>query len=151
MTKKLFFIAVVLIVALAASACVANINENIISPEPTQNTNNILLPATDSPIGVPARPGSGVSGDPSANLPDLVDVSGIVKEVRQDLVLITCDDGGDFMLRFSEHSTWAEGVNKEIKVGNRISCSVKLEPTFTTPSQGEVYEVFENNTVVDKK
>jgi hypothetical protein len=48
------------------------------------------------------------------------------------------------MLRFSENSTWAQGVDQEIKVGNRISCTVKPEPTFAPPSQGEVYEVYEN-------
>jgi hypothetical protein len=106
----------------------------------------ITLPApADSPAGMPARPGSGVSGDPSVNLDDRQEVSGVVKEVNGDLVLIgLAGDGGDFMLRFSENSTWCEGVSQDITVGNTIRCTVKPEPTSAPPSQGEVKEVLLN-------
>jgi hypothetical protein len=103
------------------------------------------LPESTAPGSVPARPGRDVTSDPSANLPDLVEVNGTVKEVKEGLILISlADEGGDFMLRFSEHSKFAEGVNTEIKAGNTVQCLVKLEPTFAPPSQGEVYEVLAN-------
>jgi hypothetical protein len=145
MIKKMFMIAAVILVVLATASCAANINDGIITLDPIENGEYVILPApADDPVGMPARPGSGVTGDPSANLPDFVEVSGTVKEVNPDLVLITCNDGSDFMLRFSENSKFVEGVNQEINVGNSISCTVKLEPTFTTPSQGEVFEVLVN-------
>jgi len=85
------------------------------------------------------------TGNPSSALPGLVEVSGTVKEIKQGLILIEqYDDQGGFMLRFSENTKWRDGVKKDIETGNRIKCLVKLEPTFTTPSQGEVYEVIEN-------
>lgn len=144
MRKKILIFVVVIIAVLAAASCAAK-GDDVVTLDPMENGGNVILPApVETPANVPARPGSGVTGDPSANLPDLVDVSGTVKEVNEDLVLITCGDGSDFMLRFSENSKFAEGVSQEINVGNNISCSVKSEPTFTTPSQGEVIEVFEN-------
>lgn len=101
--------------------------------------------ASQGPNSMPARPGSGVTGDPSAILKDLTNVSGTVKEIKQDLVLITLKDGGgDFMLRFTDKTIWDEGVSKDIKVGNNMECLVKLEPTFAPPSQGEVYEIISN-------
>ncbi len=132
---------------LAAASCVAK-SEDTITLDLMENGGNVTLPApVETPDGMPARPGSGATGDPSVNLPDLIDVSGTVKEVNEGLVLITCEDGSGFMLRFSENSKFAEGVSREINVGNTISCSVRLEPTFTTPPQGEVFKVFENTAV----
>jgi hypothetical protein len=93
---------------------------------------------------MPAKPGLDVTYDPSANLP--VDITGIVKEIREGLVLVEIpDNGGDFMLRFSENTKWDTGVNTEIIVGNSIVCLVKPEPTVTTPSQGEVMQVLNND------
>lgn len=75
---------------------------------------------------------------------DLVEMSGTVKEMNNGLVLIESADGGEFMLRFSENSKWDNGVNKELATGNTVRCLVKLEPTFTTPSQGEVIRMTAN-------
>ncbi len=151
MKKKMILLTVVILAVLAAASC-ASKGDDTITLDPMENGGNVLLPAVDGPaVGgpadMPARPGSDVTGDPSVNLPELVDVSGTVKEVNEGLVLITCGDGGDFMLRFSENSKFAEGVSQEIKVGNKVSCTVKLEPTFAPPSQGEVFEVMENTAV----
>ena len=88
--------------------------------------------------------GSADSTDPSANPDDLQEVSGIVKEVKDDLVLISLTDGGEYMLRFSENTTWREGADTLVAAGNKVTCLVKPEPTFTTPSQGEVIEVLVN-------
>lgn len=74
----------------------------------------------------------------------LVEMSGTVKEVNDGLVLIETADSGEFMLRFSENSKWDEGINKEIAAGNTVRCLVKPEPTFTTPSQGEVIKMTAN-------
>jgi hypothetical protein len=94
---------------------------------------------------MPARPGSGLTHDPSVNLDDLQEVSGVVREVNGDLVLIELSgDGGEFMLRFSENSTWCEDVSTDINVGNTVTCIVKLEETFAPPAQGEVMEVLSN-------
>lgn len=101
-------------------------------------------PGTTAPAGMPARPGSGATGDPSGRLADLVELSGTVREVREGLVLIETDKGGEYMLRFSGNSKWADGVGTEIETGNRITCRVRPEPTLTTPAQGEVFEVTEN-------
>ena len=74
-------------------------------------------------------------------------VSGVVKKINGALVLIaSAQDGGEFMLRFSENSKWDAGVDTQISIGNTITCMVKLEPTFTTPSQGEVFEVLSNSS-----
>lgn len=98
----------------------------------------------DAPSSMPARPGSDITGDPSANLP--VEIMGVVKEIKDSLVLIEIpDNGGDFMLRFSENTKWDTGINTEIVVGNSLVCLVKLEPTVTTPSQGEVIQVLSND------
>lgn len=80
-----------------------------------------------------------------ADFTELTEVSGTVKEVKDGLVLLSlADNGGDFMLRFSENSTFAQGVDTEFKPGNTVKCTVKPEPTFAPPAQGEVYEVFFN-------
>jgi len=101
--------------------------------------------ASQSPASVPARPGSGVTGDPSGNLEDLQEVTGTVQEVRDGLVLIDlADNGGEFMLRFSENTHWDDGVSQEIQVGGTVTCLIKPEPTFAAPSQGEVMEVMVN-------
>jgi hypothetical protein len=124
--------------------------EVITEPDPTcgelgTECSPSTLPDSEAPNSVPARPGTDVTSDPSANLPDLVEVNGTVKEVKQGLVLITlADGGGDFMLRFSEHSKFAEGVGTELKTGSTVRCLVKPEPTFAPPAQGEVYEVLSN-------
>ncbi|MHB1314464.1 MAG: hypothetical protein ACYCX2_03130 [Christensenellales bacterium] len=82
---------------------------------------------------------------PSGN-PDWQEVSGTVKEVNQGLILIALNDnGGDFMLRISENTQWDAGVDKAFKTGNSVTCLVKPEPTFTTPSQGEVMRVLKND------
>ena len=110
----------------------------------TETETTAVAESEDAPSSMPARPGSDVTGDPSANLP--VEVMGTVKEVNDALVLIEIpDNGGDFMLRFSENTKWDTGVNTEIIVGNSIVCLVKLEPTVTTPSQGEVIQVTAND------
>ncbi|MHB1150720.1 MAG: hypothetical protein ACYCWE_10535 [Eubacteriales bacterium] len=110
----------------------------------TETETTAVAESEDAPSSMPARPGSDVTGDPSANLP--VEVMGIVKEINDALVLIEIpDNGGDFMLRFSENTKWDAGVNTEIIVGNSIVCLVKLEPTVTTPSQGEVIQVTAND------
>ncbi len=97
-----------------------------------------------APDGVPARPGSGATSDPSAHLNDLVEACGTVKQVNGQLVLIEPAGGGEFMLRFSENTRWEDGVSQTIEVGNTITCQVKPEPTLTTPSQGEVFLVTGN-------
>jgi len=151
MKKKMILFTVVILAVLAAASCGAK-GDDTITLDPMENGGNVILPAVDGPaVGgpaqMPARPGSGVTGDPSTNLPDLVDISGTVKDINDGLVLITCDDGSDFMLRFSDNSKFTEGVSQELNVGNKISCSVKLEPTLAPPSQGEVFEVVENTAV----
>lgn len=110
------------------------------------DASGIILPApADSPAGVPARPDSGVSGDASVNLEDRQEVMGVVKEVNGDLVLISLtQDGGDYMLRFTEDTRWAEGVETELCVGNTVTCVVLPEETFAPPVQGEVIEVLSN-------
>lgn len=140
MKKTAFLIAMLAILMAMLSACAT-------TGQPQAATANALTPsASDSaaPSGVQARPGSGVTGDPSGNLQDLVEVKGTAKEVKEGLVLITLEDKSDFMLRFSENTQWADGVDKTIKQGNTVDCLVKPEPTFTTPSQGEVFRVLEN-------
>jgi hypothetical protein len=95
--------------------------------------------------GIPAGTDFTATGSPSATHPDLQEVTGVVKEIKQDLILLSlAENGEDFRLRFSENSKWGEGIGKEILMGNTLDCLVKLEPTFTTPSQGEVYEVISN-------
>jgi hypothetical protein len=123
--------------------------EVVLEPDPSCGDQSSCspsdLPESTAPGSVPARPGRDVTSDPSANLPDLVEVNGTVKEVKDGLILISLTDGGgDFMLRFSDHSKFAEGVNTEIKTGNTVKCLVKPEPTFAPPAQGEVYEVLAN-------
>jgi hypothetical protein len=113
--KRFLVILALTLVMLAGTACVAN----------------TYMPPTP-PI-------------PSENVADLVEVSGSVKEVKEGLVLITTQDQGEFMLRFSENSKWADGVDTKIETGNKITCLVKLEPTFAPPSQGEVFKVVSNN------
>lgn len=136
MLKPVFVAILLLILAFIFAACATvGLPSATVTPEPA---------AESGPAVMPARPGSGATGDPSANLHDLVDVAGVAKEVKEGLVLITREDGSDFMLRFSENTTWDEGVDQTIAVGNRIACQVKPEPTFTTPSQGEVYFVSGN-------
>jgi hypothetical protein len=145
--KKYLLLTVLMVVAVMLAACGADKVEDTVTLFPGENGSAVILPSEEStPADMPARPDSGVTGDPSANLPDLVEVTGTVKEVNEGLVLISRPDTNeDFMLRFSENTKWDEGVNKELCTGNTIKCLVKLEPTFTTPSQGEVYEVIENN------
>lgn len=78
--------------------------------------------------------------------PDLQEVTGTVKEIKEGLVLITLsENAGDFMLRFSEKTQWAKGVNTELMTGNVMTCRVKPEPTFAPPSQGEVILVLKND------
>lgn len=100
--------------------------------------------ATETTAGTESESGDVLSSDPSANQP--VEIMGVVKEIKDNLVLIEMpDNGGDFMLRFSENTKWDTGINTEIVVGNSLVCLVKLEPTVTTPSQGEVMQVTANN------
>jgi hypothetical protein len=101
-------------------------------------------PATPLETATPGVSKTGVGGGLKSQAPDLVEVSGVVKKVNGALVLIAPQGGGEFMLRFSENSKWADGVNAQIDTGNTIICRVKLEPTFTTPSQGEVILVLSN-------
>ena len=138
--KKLFVFMGILLLILAA-ACTAN------SVHPTQSP--AADPDTSNPVGMPARPGSGVTGDPSAYLDELVEVSGTVQEVNDGLVLILLVDGSEYMLRFSDKSHWDDGVDTKILTGNKITCMVKPEPTLTTPSQGEVIEVISNDKGTD--
>jgi hypothetical protein len=102
-------------------------------------------PADDAgaPQVMPALNGEGRTGDPSANLPDLNQVCGAVKEVKEGLVLITLpDNGGDYMLRFGENTVWDEGTDQSMLAeGKTITCTVKPEETFAPPAQGEVFEV----------
>ena len=124
----------VILAAVLLAACSAAGNEGGAGTSPA-----------DSPSGVAARPGSDATGDPSVNLEDRQEVSGVVKEVNGDLVLIELSDGsGEFMLRFSENSAWAKDVSRDIAADNTVTCIVKLEPTFAPPSQGEVLEVLSN-------
>ncbi len=134
--KKIFLIMALLLLILTA-ACTANGGR-------AADTSG---PDGTSPAGMPARPGSGVTGDPSAHLDELMEVSGTVLEVNDDLVLMTLEDGSEYMLRFSESSQWDDGVSKEILTDNVVTCLVKPEPTLTTPSQGEVIEVISNQGV----
>jgi hypothetical protein len=145
MKRLSLLLAVLLTVFIVLTACAAEKpHDSMITLDPKESAIVFDPEAAQSPATMPARPGSDVTEDPSANLPDLVEVSGIIKEDNQGLVLITLSDGSDFMLRFSENSKWAQGVSKEMKPGNTITCTVKPEPTFTTPSQGEVFEVTAN-------
>ncbi len=137
--RKLLILMLALVITLfmAVSCDVAGENG-------TETTSVAESESGDAPSSMPARPGSDVTGDPSANLP--VEVMGIVKEINDALVLIEIpDNGGDFMLRFSENTKWDTGVNTEIVIGNSIVCLVKPEPTVTTPSQGEVIQVLNND------
>jgi hypothetical protein len=143
--RKVLIFGLFLSVLIMLAACVAQKpDDSIITLDPKESPVTAESGAGQSPATMPARPGSGVTGDPSGNLQDAKEVSGTVKEVNDGLVLITLADGSDFMLRFSENSVFASGVEKQINVGNSITCTVKPEPTFTTPSQGEVLEVTEN-------
>jgi len=111
---------------------------------PGADASGIVQPA-DSPSGVPARPGSGMTNDPSVNLEDRQEVTGIVKTVNGELVLIDlAQDGGEYMLRFTEDTRWAEGVEPNICTGNTVTCIVLPEETFAPPAQGEVLEVLSN-------
>lgn len=99
-----------------------------------------------APAASPTKPAMGNLESPPAKAA-LVKVSGVVKKINGALVLIaSAQDGGEFMLRFSENSKWDAGVDTQISIGNTITCMVKLEPTFTTPSQGEVFEVLSNSS-----
>jgi hypothetical protein len=135
MRKLLLFLLLLMIMSVLA-ACTSE----------TGGTPDTSMPAgTSAPSAMPARPGSGVTGDPSASLVDLVEVKGTVKETKPGLILIELiNGGGEFMLRLSENTIWDAGVSKDILAGNIMICQVKPEPTFTTPSQGEVYRVMEN-------
>lgn len=115
-----------------------NGSEPVILPAPDVVTS---VPNTNGPAGVdtPVSPGA---TDPTANLQE---VTGVVKDLKSGLILISLvNNGGDFMLRISENTKWAEGVDKTVKVGNCMTCRVKPEPTFAPPSQGEVYLVLKN-------
>jgi hypothetical protein len=137
--KKILLIPM-LIIAFLLSACVT---QPAVSTPPSTEPS-----AGQTEAGVSARPGSGITGDESDNLQDLIEARGTVKEVNGDLVLITLsDNGNDFMLRFSENSKYDEGISKDIKAGNKIKCMVKPEETFAPPSQGEVYEVIANEAL----
>lgn len=136
MKKAFISILLIVLIVSAFTACA--------TASPAAASTVTVSPAASSPAGVPARPGSGATGDPSANLGDLVEVSGAVKQVREGLVLITTGEGAEFMLRFSENSKWSDGVSQDIREGNAITCQVKPEPTFTTPAQGEVFLVIQN-------
>ncbi len=135
--KKIFIF--ILLIAMTITVCAA-----CATASPAVSSPGTASPAASSPAGMPARPGSGATGDPSANLGELVEVSGTVKQIQEGLVLITTNEGGEFMLRFNERAEWGIGVSREIKEGNAITCRVKPEPTFTTPSQGEVFLVIQN-------
>lgn len=143
--NRFFVVALLLTVLFLLTACVVQKPVNSDIPPGADEAGAAASADVQDAVNMPALPGSDVTGDPSANLKDLVSVSGVVKEISEGLVLITCADGSDFMLRFSENSVWAEGVTKEISVGNTISCTVKPEPTFAPPSQGEVFEVTKNS------
>lgn len=136
MKKTVAFMLLILLVIAVCAACA--------TASPGTATPGTLPPAVSSPAGMPARPGSNATGDPSANLGELVEVSGTVKRAQEGLVLITTSEGGEFMLRFSENSKWSDGVSQDIREGNTITCRVKPEPTFTMPSQGEVFLVIQN-------
>lgn len=147
MKKILLILLPLVVLAMTLMACAADNGtaSQAVTTDMTSATPTPMASEEPAPNGVPARPGSGATGDPSANLADLIEVSGVVKEVKEGLVLIS-QDGGDFMLRFSENSKWADGVDTKINTGNTITCLVKPEPTFTTPSQGEVFKVLKNVT-----
>jgi hypothetical protein len=119
----------------------------------TEPATGITQPAPDivtigpntGATSMPARPGSGVTGDPSGNLGDLQEVSGVVIDLRSGLILIALDHNGEFMLRMSDNTQWDAGAtSKVVKVGNSMTCRVKPEPTLAPPSQGEVYRVLKN-------
>jgi hypothetical protein len=139
--KRAYILSAVFLSIVFLFAACAQKSDNAITPVQSETASASGTAGGQDAVNMPARPGSGVTGDASANVPQLVDVSGTVKEVNGDLMLITCEDGSDFMLRFGEHTEWAQGVSKDINAGDFIACTVKPEPTFTTPAQGEVYEV----------
>ncbi len=120
------------------------VSTGVTMPDPA-----IDLPAPDTVTSGPgvgssvdAPSSTGASDDPAASL---MEVSGVVKEQKPGLVLISLNDnGGDFMLRISENTKWAQGVSKTIKPGSCITAKVKLEPTLAPPSQGEVFLVVKN-------
>lgn len=144
--KKNIALYILVILELALFCACAPAEDASVLPAGTESQQATAAPDETVPAGVPARPGSGKTGDPSAYLNDLVEKSGTVKTINDGLVLIDlADNGGEFMLRFSENSKWADGVDQKIEAGNTITCLVKPEPTLTTPSQGEVYEVTANS------
>lgn len=140
---KRWMVSIVLCLAVITlfAACSKGTNEG------SEGSANTLPAPMDTAAGVPARPNSDVSGDGSVNLDELMEVSGTVKEINSNMALISLTENGeDYMLRFSEKTTWRENVNTNITAGNILKCNVKPEPTFTTPSQGEVIEVLSNET-----
>jgi len=138
---KRWLISTVLLVmaAVLLAACSAGGTQN------GSEASGITLPApADSPDGMPARPGSGLTHDPSVNLDDLHEVSGVVREVNGDLVLIELSgDGGNSCSGSAKIRRGAKALART-SVGNTIRCTVKPEPTFAPPSQGEVKEVLFN-------
>ncbi len=162
MLKQIFVSGLLIVLALVFAACaVAGLpapiqtgpgdTEAVEEASPTDRAEPTAVetakPEATAPNGMPARPDSGATSDPSAHLNDLVDTSGTVKQVNGQLVLIEPAGGGEFMLRFSENTRWDEGVSQTVEVGNKITCQVKPEPTLTTPSQGEVFFVTANEKV----
>lgn len=127
----------------------ASTSVNITGPAINPAPDIVTTGPNTGAAGVPARPGSGVTGDQSGNLGDLQEVSGVVRDLKPGLILIALDNnGGDFMLRMSDNTKWDAGVkSKVVKVGNTMTCRVKPEPTLAPPSQGEVYLVLKNMEV----
>lgn len=130
MTKIFGVILPLILLMILLAACATQV-----IPPATSSATNTDLPAASSPA---------VTGTPEATMPNLVEVSGVVKKIDGDLVLIATQDAGDFVLDFSGNSKWADGVSTKIEIGNTMTCRVKPEPTFTTPDRGEVYLVLSN-------
>lgn len=111
----------------------------ILPPPPDAGTTGLNTGVVSTGVDTPV---SSASMDPSTNLQE---VTGVVKDLKSGLILIALtNNGGDFMLRISDNTKWAEGVDKTVKLGNYMTCRVKPEPTFAPPSQGEVYLVMKN-------
>ena len=135
MNKVLIVFLTLLTVVFVALSCAADIKKETGATIAAES--GVVVP------GMPAVPGSDAAGDPSADLP--VEITGIVKEIKDTLVLVEIPDkGSDYMLRFSEISEWGTGINTEISVGSRVVCVVRPEPVLTEPSQGEVLRIVNN-------
>lgn len=148
MNTKLFT-AFMLIACLTLAACARGGSPGIGSPQlpgtefPDQRV-KIEPNVTDTPTASIITSTPAVTDAEMTPLA-LVDMEGVVKQVDEGLALIELgDEGGEFLLRFTDNTVWNEGINTYVDVGNIIQCRVKPDATFTTPAQGEVFEVLKN-------